>query len=78
MLPAFQPGSRVLVFRWGTVKIGDVIVFSKNGMTMVKRTAQKNGDHWIVRGDNISQSTDSLDFGEISAQNIIGKVVAAY
>lgn len=75
MFPAFQPGDRILVWRWGAVRQGDTVVFSKNGMTMVKRAVQKNGNRWIMRGDNFSESTDSLDFGEIHENEIIGKVV---
>jgi signal peptidase I len=78
MTPTFQPGNRVLIWRWGTVRQGDTVVFSKNGITMVKRAVQKNGDRWIMRGDNFSESTDSLDFGEVREDEMIGKVVTAY
>lgn len=78
MLPAFQTGDRILVLRWGSIRAGDTIVFSKNGMTMVKRAVSKNGDRWHVHGDNFSESTDSLDFGDIAKQEIVGKVVAKY
>lgn len=78
MAPTFQPGDRVLVWRWGTVRQGDTVVFSKNGMTMVKRAVQKNGDRWIMRGDNFSESTDSLDFGEVTESEVVGKVISSY
>ncbi len=78
MLPTFQSGDRVLVFRWGTVRDGDTIVFSKNGMTMVKRVASRNGERIFVRGDNFSESEDSLDFGDVVESSVIGKVVATY
>lgn len=78
MLPSFQPGSRVLVWRYGTVRKGDVVVFSKGGFTMVKRAVERNGDRWFVRGDNVSASTDSLDFGGVANNEIIGKVVVKY
>lgn len=78
MVPTFQPGDRVLVWRWGTVRQGDTVVFSKNGMTMAKRAVQKNGDRWIMRGDNFSESTDSLDFGDVREDEMIGKVITAY
>jgi signal peptidase I len=78
MAPIFQPGDRVLVWRWGTVRQGDTVVFSKNGMTMVKRAVQKVGDRWIMRGDNFSESTDSLDFGEVEESAIEGKVISSY
>lgn len=78
MLPSFQPGSRVLVFRWGMIKKGDTVVFSKNGLKMIKRAAEKVGDRWIMRGDNFTESTDSLDFGEVREEDIAGKVVGVY
>lgn len=78
MLPSFRSGNRVLVWRYGTVRKGDVVVFSKGGLTMVKRAVEWNGDRWVVRGDNISASTDSLDFGGVEERSIIGKVIARY
>lgn len=78
MVPTFQSGNRILVWRWGAVRQGDTVVFSKNGMTMVKRAVQKNGDRWIMRGDNFSESTDSLDFGEVAESEVVGKVIGSY
>lgn len=78
MAPAFQSGERVLVFRWGAIRPGDTVVFCKGGMTMIKRAAARVGERWMMRGDNRSASTDSLDFGEVSNGEIIGKVVAKY
>lgn len=78
MLPAFQSGNRVLVFRWGMIQKGDTVVFSKNGLKMIKRAAERIGDRWIMRGDNFSQSTDSLDFGEVREDDIVGKVIGVY
>lgn len=78
MAPTFQPGERVLVWRWGTVRHGDTVVFSKNGMTLVKRAVEKNGDRWMMKGDNWRESSDSEDFGEIRGEEIEGKVVMKY
>ena len=78
MIPALQPGNSVLVWRWGSVRAGDIVVFSKNGMTMVKRTVQKNADRLTVRGDNWQKSTDSADFGDVDMAAVVGKVVARY
>lgn len=78
MHPTFQSGDRVFVWRWGNIRAGDVVVFSRGGMTMVKRAAKKNGDRWTMRGDNLSASSDSLDFGDVSEKDVIGKIVATY
>lgn len=78
MLPTYQPGDRVLVFRWGTVQPGDTVIFCKNGLTMVKRAAKKEGDRWIMKGENWKQSRDSEDFGGVSEDAILGKVIMQY
>lgn len=78
MLPTYKSGDRVLVLRWGSVKAGDTVVFRKNGMKLVKRIAVKASDRFTMIGDNIKHSTDSLDFGDVSKDEIIGRVVATY
>lgn len=79
MLPTYQPGDRVLVWRWGNIREGDIVVFCRNGMTLVKRATRKvSPDRWIMRGDNWRESTDSIDFGEVPNQSIIGKIVSTY
>lgn len=78
MLPLYQPGDRVLVFRCGTVKEGNTVVFYKNGMIMVKRAVKKQGERWLMRGENFSQSTDSEDFGTVEENSFIGKVLMKY
>lgn len=78
MLPRFQPGQRVLIFRWGTPRIGDTIVFAKNGLTMVKCAVAKEGDRWVVGGENYSESEDSGSFGAVDNNAIVGKVIATY
>lgn len=78
MEPFFKNGDRILVFRWSTVRAGDRVVFSKNGMTMVKCAVKKEGERWIMRGENFSKSTDSEDFGAVDQSEIIGKVLVKY
>lgn len=78
MNPTFQPGDKILVSSFSRIEPADVIVFSHHGMTMVKRVIKKEGNAFIVRGDNFSESTDSLDFGAIAAHQIIGKVFFRY
>jgi len=79
MLPAFQPGDRVFVFRWGKIRPGDVIVFYREGIKLIKRAISKtNSGRWSVKGDNHFASSDSADFGEISEAEIVGKVLCTY
>lgn len=78
MIPTYQAGDRVLVYRWGSIRPGDTVVFCKNGMTLVKRAVKITDDRWVVRGDNPLHSTDSEDFGDVVRDQIIGKVVTKY
>lgn len=78
MLPTFQHGDRVLVWRYGAIRPGDIVVFCKNGMKMVKRAVTKAGDRWVMRGDNENVSTDSRDFGAVEEKSIVGRVVMSY
>ena len=78
MSPVFNSGDRVLIYCWGVIREGDNVVFSKNGMTMIKRAVKKEGKKLILRGANISNSTDSEDFGAVCSRDIKGKVIAKY
>ena len=78
MSPAYKDGDIVLIYRWGKIRAGDVVVFRKEGMTMIKRAISKTNDGWNVRGDNISNSTDSLEFGTVPFGRIEGSVIARY
>jgi nickel-type superoxide dismutase maturation protease len=79
MLPTLKHGEEVIVKSCETFQIGD-IVFAKHpykkSVKMIKRIEKisTSGKLFLV-GDNPSESTDSRSFGEISAKEIIGKVV---
>lgn len=45
---------------------------------MVKRIKKVKMNEFEVEGDNISQSTDSRNFGPIQKNEIIGKVVKIF
>ena len=78
MSPTLQPGDRVLVRTGGKICAGDCIVFVKAGLKMIKRAVQKIGTRWHVRGDNLNESTDSLEYGEIEERSIVGRVIYRY
>jgi nickel-type superoxide dismutase maturation protease len=79
MLPTLKHGEEVLVKFGKTFQVGD-IVFAKHpykqSAKMIKRIEKisTSGKLFLI-GDNPSESTDSRSFGEISAEEIIGKVV---
>lgn len=75
MSPTIKTGEKVFISRYSRIRPGDIVVFQKGGLTMVKRAIQKENSGWLMRGDNPSESTDSLDFGTVSDRHIIGKVL---
>lgn len=79
MLPTLKSGDRVLLFCWGKIRPCDIIVFYREGVHMIKWAIEKtDSGRWIVRGDNGFESADSLNFGEISEEEILGKVLFTY
>ena len=71
------PGSGDYLTRWGVPKAGEVVVFyTPLGEIAVKRCKEiLPGNQFIALGDNGSQSYDSLNYGPVSFNNIIGKVL---
>ena len=78
MLPNYKDREKVIVNRWGYIfqkpKINDVIIIYKK-KTMIKRIKEVKNNRFFVVGDNLSQSTDSRDFGLVEKKDILGKVV---
>ncbi len=79
MLPTLKNGEEVLVKTGKILQIGDIVVANhpfKQSVIIIKRIEKisTSGKLFLV-GDNPSESTDSRNFGEISAEEIIGKVV---
>jgi len=75
MLPTFQSGARVFVYRWGAIRKGDIVVFQKNGRLLIKRAVQKVGDRWCLRGDNLKES---IEYDNIDRDAIKGRVLFSY
>jgi signal peptidase I len=71
------PGSLAYLFRWGKPREGDVVVFyTPNGEIAVKRCREAVfGDEFYALGDNASHSYDSRNYGPVSNDNIIGRVL---
>lgn len=79
MEPTLNNGQVVWVNNWAylinKIKIGDIVVFEKNSKALIKRVAKINGKSVSLMGDNRSDSLDSRDFGKVSNDKILGKVI---
>jgi nickel-type superoxide dismutase maturation protease len=79
MFPTLKEGEDILSFNWAFIgrkpKVGEIIVLNYKGRDMVKRVIKVDGEEIFVEGDNKLASTDSRDFGAVSKQDIIGKVI---
>lgn len=91
MLPAYQPGERLLVNRlayafWRPA-IGDVVVLrdpDRRGHLLLKRVSKApdgfhpEPSHVFVLGDNAAESRDSRAFGPVHRRAVIGKAWFKY
>ena len=79
MIPTLQPGQFLISWNWFiNLKVGDLVVINQNKRLMVKRITKIKVDQFFVIGDNLPQSTDSRQFGWISKDKIVGKVIFQY
>lgn len=88
MVPAFQPGDRVLVARlpraW-PLRPGIVVAVPdprEPDRLLLKRVAvagpARPGGAVVLAGDNAEASTDSRTFGPVARQEVWGRVVYRY
>lgn len=75
MMPAFGPGDHVLTFNFIIPKIGDVIVFERDGKKYLKRIEKIKDDLIYVAGDNKEESVGATQIKKVA---VIGKVVLKY
>lgn len=65
--------------RWGgRYKAGEIVVVEREdrpGIFLVKRLVGIDGEKYWVEGDNKGLSTDSRQWGAISHEELVGKVV---
>ena len=71
------PGTIAYTLRWGNPREGDIVVFhTPLGEIAVKRCIEiLPGNEFYALGDNASHSYDSRDYGPVSNDNIIGRVM---
>jgi nickel-type superoxide dismutase maturation protease len=86
MAPSFVAGERLLINKaayWfgRSPRAGDVVVARdprEPERLILKRIAGEHVGGWRVEGDNAAASTDSREFGAVSRDLIVGKVVGRY
>lgn len=78
MQPTLYPSQDVLSFNWFIKpKVGDIVVVKVDGKEMVKRIQKVDDRKIFVYGDNLKESTDSRDFGPVSIDKVVGRVIYA-
>lgn len=66
----------ILPYLFKSPKINDVVAFEdKKRKIMIKRISQIKKSKYFVQGDNNKDSFDSRNFGEISKNQILGKLI---
>lgn len=79
MEPVLKEGDSVLAssvpYLFNKPGVNDIIVFKINDRFYIKRIKQKKNNQFIVTGDNKKDSFDSKNFGNISQNQIIAKVI---
>lgn len=76
MEPALSPNRFIVATGvYTALETGDIVVLMHNGTEKVKRVSDIRANKLFVLGDNANESTDSRQFGWISKQQIVGKVV---
>lgn len=78
MHPTLVPGDRVLCIPWWGYQPGHLVVAKGETGPMVKRIAKiSERGVWLI-GDNRERSTDSRDFGWVTANQLLGRVIYRY
>ncbi len=81
MLPNFEEGDFVLIEKFsyslGKPRENDVVVLRHphSKKYLLKRVAKTINGTIFVEGDNKAESVDSRQFGPISRNNVVGKVL---
>lgn len=74
MLPAFKSGDLLVGWCWFSPKLGQVVVVNSDKI-LIKRLTKVVDGKYFVTGDNPAKSTDSRDFGPVSREQLMAKIV---
>ena len=82
MIPALEPGDRLLVVRRrGAVRPGDVVLAldpRDAARELVKRVDSVSDDGVVLRGDHAAASTDARTFGSLPPSAVTWRAVLRY
>jgi nickel-type superoxide dismutase maturation protease len=82
MEPTLREGDQVIAsplpYLLGQPSMGDLVVLRHpfEDRFLVKRISGIDGSRISIVGDNQQHSTDSRDFGPVSADHLVGKVLS--
>ena len=81
MEPTLKYGQIVWVNHWyfiiNKIRVGDIVVFEKNGKELIKRISEISNKLVTVIGDNKADSLDSRSFGKVEINKILGKIITS-
>jgi nickel-type superoxide dismutase maturation protease len=79
MVPAYYDGDRILVRYAGAVGPGDAVLARdprEPSLILIKRIARREEGGWWLLADNSYAPGDSRQFGAVSDELVLGRVVA--
>ena len=86
MMPLLKPGEEILVdfkaYQKSPPQVGDLVVAAhpyRPDLQIIKRVALVSEDgSCFLRGDNLTESSDSRSFGVVAAEKILGRVTSRF
>lgn len=75
MEPTLRGGDLVVISTSHEVRPGSIVMARIRGREVIKRVAAIDSEGYSLRGDNLSSSTDSRDYGFVHSQAILGAMI---
>lgn len=75
MLPSLPQGRLVFGWGFGSLRKGDMVILSHEGIEKIKRINRVEGEKLYILGDNAAESTDSRHFGWVDRAQVLGRVI---